>query len=104
MRALKTQILHCYVAAHQNFASRLLTWIHDTATISSGYRYAFYKVMTSNPPVSDTNYLETLMLADTKFWKSIRVQWHHLFISSLLKEYFMKKVFAAVSCNKTKII
>jgi len=37
------------------------------------------------------------MLQDTILWKAARGAWHHLFISSMLKEYENKMMFSKVS-------
>src|SRR5699024_2799299 len=38
--------------------------------------------------------LERIMLEDVKFWKSVRVQWHQLFMSGLLLDIDIKRQFA----------
>jgi len=43
------------------------------------------------------------MLNDTQLWKTARTCWHRLLISSLLKDYEFKKLFAKVCTWSIKL-
>ncbi|CAG2101484.1 unnamed protein product [Medioppia subpectinata] len=100
-KPLRVDVMHTSVVAHQTFATRLLSWLHEILGYCEAFRYILAEVLMSKDMVNtessascDSPLLELIMKADTQLWKSMRNQWHQLFISGLLMESRSKKEFA----------
>jgi len=100
-KPLRVDVMHTSVVAHQTFATRLLNWLQEILGNCEAFRYTLAEVLMTKDMIEDegsTNsespLLERIMKADTQLWKSMRNQWHQLFISGLLMEAKSKKEFA----------
>ncbi len=100
-KPLRVDVMHTSVVAHQTFATRLLNWLQEILGYCEAFRYILAEVLMSKDFAedegranSDSPLLERIMKADTQMWKSMRNQWHQLFISGLLMESQSKKEFA----------
>lgn len=91
-RPLKVQVMHSYVIAHQVFASRLLTWLHNILESAQAFRLIFSDIVNKD----NGSIVENIIWTDTKMWKTARVQWHRLFISGMLMDQESKKMFARI--------
>ncbi|XP_050727381.1 E3 ubiquitin-protein ligase UBR2-like isoform X3 [Eriocheir sinensis] len=89
-RPLKVQVMETYIIAHQIFASRLLTWLHNILESAQTFRLIFSDIINKD----GGNIVESIIWTDTKMWKTARVQWHRLFISGMLMDQESKKMFA----------
>ncbi|KAG7160528.1 E3 ubiquitin-protein ligase UBR2-like 2, partial [Homarus americanus] len=86
-RPLKVQT---YIIAHQMFASRLLTWLHNILEMAQAFRLIFSDIVNRD----GGSIVENIIWTDTKMWKTARIQWHRLFISGMLMDQESKKMFA----------
>lgn len=89
-RPLRVQVMPTYVIAHQIFASRLLTWLHNILESAQAFRLIFSEIVNRD----GGSIVENIIWTDTKMWKTARVQWHRLFISGMLMDQESKKMFA----------
>ncbi|KAK8749674.1 hypothetical protein OTU49_015475, partial [Cherax quadricarinatus] len=89
-RPLKVQVMQTYIIAHQMFASRLLTWLHNILESAQAFRLIFSDIVNKD----GGSIVENIIWTDTKMWKTARVQWHRLFISGMLMDQESKKMFA----------
>ncbi|XP_069190099.1 E3 ubiquitin-protein ligase UBR2 isoform X3 [Procambarus clarkii] len=89
-RPLKVQVMQTYIIAHQMFASRLLTWLHNVLESAQAFRLIFSDIVNKD----GGSIVENIIWTDTKMWKTARVQWHRLFISGMLMDQESKKMFA----------
>ena len=102
-KPLRVDVMQTSVVAHQTFATRLLNWLQEILGYCEAFRYIFAEVLMSTDLVEDEGsassespLLELIMRADTQLWKSMRIQWHQLFISGLLMDAKSKKEFAKI--------
>ena len=100
-KPLRVDVMHTSVVAHQTFATRLLNWLQEILAYCEAFRYIFAEVLMSKDLIEDEGnsespLLELIMKADTQLWKSMRNQWHQLFISGLLMDAKSKKEFAKI--------
>ena len=100
-KPLRVDVMHVSVVAHQTFATRLLNWLQEIISYCEAFRYILAEVLMSKDLVavegsasSDSPLLELIMRSDTQLWKSMRNQWHQLFINGLLMDAKSKKEFA----------
>ncbi|XP_071525838.1 LOW QUALITY PROTEIN: E3 ubiquitin-protein ligase UBR2 [Panulirus ornatus] len=89
-RPLKVQVMDTYIIAHQIFASRLLTWLHNILESAQAFRLIFSDIVNKD----GGSIVENIIWTDTNMWKTARVQWHRLFISGMLMDQESKKLFA----------
>ncbi|CAL4120871.1 unnamed protein product [Meganyctiphanes norvegica] len=89
-RPLKVQVMHTHVVAHQFFASKLLTWLHNILESAQAFRLIFSDIVNKD----GGSIVESIIWLDTQMWKTARVQWHRLFISGMLMDQESKKMFA----------
>ncbi|KAK4308495.1 hypothetical protein Pmani_019811 [Petrolisthes manimaculis] len=89
-KPLKVQVMHTYLTAHQVFASRLLTWLHNILESAQTFRLIFSDIINKD----GGTIVSSIIWTDTKMWKTARVQWHRLFISGMLMDQESKKLFA----------
>lgn len=108
-KMLEVKVMCTYLLAHQNFSQRLFNWIGEICQIGESFRNIFAEhllrknhessIISFVEPASFENsvsLLEKIMLSDVKFWKSIRLGWHKLFMSGLLMDLKHKSAFAIV--------
>ncbi|KAI2798556.1 E3 ubiquitin-protein ligase ubr1, partial [Blomia tropicalis] len=105
-KKLEVKVVHVDVYAHQTFATRLMTWMSSILPICEQFRTIFAshifatnhqtEMFSFNEDEMDrsVSLMEKLFLSDTFFWKSVRIQWHQLFMSGLLLDLETKKQFA----------
>uniref|UniRef100_A0AAR2J1E2 E3 ubiquitin-protein ligase n=1 Tax=Pygocentrus nattereri TaxID=42514 RepID=A0AAR2J1E2_PYGNA len=94
-QALRVEILHSAVMAHQTFALRLGAWLQQIIGYSVGFRQVFCQVALEPGADSDKPCLiSRLMLHDARLYKGARKVIHELIFCSLLMETEYKKQFA----------
>ncbi|XP_038072010.1 E3 ubiquitin-protein ligase UBR2-like isoform X2 [Patiria miniata] len=93
-KSLKVQVMHSTVVAHQTYALKLLSWLSEVASYADGLRQLQCQELMKPLHASEYTILEQIMLKDTKLWKVARIQWHKLFMSTLLMDMEYKKKFA----------
>ncbi|XP_071789755.1 E3 ubiquitin-protein ligase UBR2-like isoform X2 [Asterias amurensis] len=93
-KPLKVHVMHTTVVAHQTYALRLLSWLSEVATYADGLRQLLCQELMKTFHGSEDTILEQLMLQDTKLWKVARIQWHKVFMCTLLMDMEYKKQFA----------
>lgn len=93
---LRVEVIHCNLIAHQAFASRLIKWIQKMSGLSDAFRVITAYTL-QGPDIdsnSDSSLVETIMLSNTDFWKSVRIEWNDLFVKTMLTDYSIKDQFA----------
>ncbi|XP_054160724.1 E3 ubiquitin-protein ligase UBR2-like isoform X2 [Oppia nitens] len=102
-KPVRVDVMHTSIVAHQTFATRLLSWLHEIINYCEAFRCILVEVLMSKDVYisegitsPDSPLLELIMCADTQLWKFMRNQWHQLFISGLLMDSRSKKEFAKV--------
>ena len=129
---LKSRVVSSYVVAHQDFVSRLLTWLPTLFDISSGFRALFAQIMfqkleknifikTLDGSKTETKTLcQAAILNDFNSWKQVilslrnyfdliytsqvRNLWLSLIIGGLMKDYESKKQLAVVFTENYPLI
>lgn len=91
-QALKVQVLHTDVVAHQIFALKLLNWMDTIVQTSAGFRREFANVFLNNG--SSSSIAHRVLMEDANMWIAARLGWHRLIMAGLLIEYDIKKAFA----------
>ncbi|XP_072031414.1 E3 ubiquitin-protein ligase UBR2-like isoform X2 [Amphiura filiformis] len=95
-KPLRVLVMHSAVVSHQTFSLKLLSWLIKIATQAEGLRVIICQELMKNFHGSDLTILEECMLKDTILWKAARIQWHQLFMSTLLMDNEYKKKFAVL--------
>ncbi|UXI15210.1 hypothetical protein NH340_JMT01153 [Sarcoptes scabiei] len=106
-RILSVKVFSVDVIAHQTFCTRLLNWIMQLLPVCSQFRSILAEFLygncdrlryftQSNDDFANLSLIERIMKSDTSYWKSIRVIWHHLFMSGLMLDMEPKKQFAKI--------
>ncbi|KAF6024218.1 UBR2 [Bugula neritina] len=94
-KILEAAVMHHSFVSHQDFAQLLLKWLEEIIDYSDGLRKIFCRVaMVPDEDVSDISLLEKILLADTSFWKAVRLQFHQLFMTGVFKDVESKTQFA----------
>ncbi|TKS86434.1 E3 ubiquitin-protein ligase UBR1 [Collichthys lucidus] len=95
MQALRVEILHATVMAHQTFALRLGSWFQKIIGYSVGFRQAFCQVaLEGNTDRDRPCLISRLMLHDARMFKGARKIVHELIFCSMLMETEFKRLFA----------
>ncbi|XP_022090743.1 E3 ubiquitin-protein ligase UBR2-like [Acanthaster planci] len=93
-KSLKVHVMHSTVVAHQTYSLKLLGWLSEVSAYADGLRQLVCQELMKPLHASEYTILEQIMLNDTKLWKVARIQWHKLFMSTLLMDMEYKKKFA----------
>ncbi|XP_052273758.1 E3 ubiquitin-protein ligase UBR2-like isoform X2 [Dreissena polymorpha] len=94
-KALKVQVMHSAVVAHQQFALRLIQWLQNIIGQSDGLRQLFC-MLSMQHETNAQSLMEMLLLADTQLWKIARVQSHQLMMAGVLMDQECKKRFSII--------
>ncbi|XP_052769327.1 E3 ubiquitin-protein ligase UBR2-like isoform X1 [Mya arenaria] len=94
-KALKVQVMHTAVVAHQQFALRMIGWLQTIIGRSDGLRSLFC-LLSMQQQENEKSLMEILLLADTRLWKTARVQSHQLMMAGVLMDQECKKKFAII--------
>ena len=101
-RALKIQIIHSHVVAHQNFAEKLISWLLSTMEYSSSFRALLGSLLLEYPgaPTGSSGKitrLDNFLRNDIILWKAARSSIHHFLIQCmLLSNEAIRRSFAAI--------
>ncbi|XP_060594831.1 E3 ubiquitin-protein ligase UBR2-like isoform X1 [Ruditapes philippinarum] len=94
-KALKVQVMHTAVVAHQQFALRMIQWLQNIIVQSDGLRHLFCQ-LSMQQQENEQSLMEILLLADTQLWKTARVQSHQLMMAGVLMDQECKKKFSII--------
>ncbi|XP_053394416.1 E3 ubiquitin-protein ligase UBR2-like isoform X2 [Mercenaria mercenaria] len=94
-KALKVQVMHTAVVAHQQFALRMIQWLQNIIAQSDGLRRLFC-LLSMQQQENEQSLMEILLLADTQLWKTARVQSHQLMMAGVLMDQECKKKFSII--------
>ncbi|KAL4237392.1 hypothetical protein ACF0H5_002110 [Mactra antiquata] len=94
-KALKVQVMHITVVAHQQFALRMIQWLQTIIARSDGLRRLFC-LLSMQQQENEQSLMEVLLLADTQLWKTARVQSHQLMMAGVLMDQECKKKFSII--------